>query len=48
MATDPNDPRPVADTTSGSRRTRLGLITYGFVIGAIVMLVIVFLFMKVF
>jgi hypothetical protein len=48
MATDPNDPRPVVDTRSGSRRTRLGLMTYGFVIGAIVMLVIVFVFMRVF
>ena len=48
MATDPNDPRPVADTKYGSRRTRLGLVTYGFIIGAIVMLVIVFMFMKVF
>ena len=49
MATDPNDPRPVVvDTKSGSRKTRLGLVTYGFIIGAIVMLVVVLMFMKVF
>ena len=48
MATDPNDPRPVVETKYGSRKSRLGLVTYGFVIGAIVMLVVVLVFMKVF
>ena len=52
MATDPLDTRPVdpraVDTRSGSRSTRLGLVTYGFVIGVVVTLILTFVLKAIF